>query len=41
MVGIVGGATFGVAKLANLVGVRVIGNNGYSDWGTVLSALSW
>ena len=39
--GIIGSRTYGVAKKAKLLGVRIIGARGTSDWATVISALNW
>lgn len=39
--GIVASRTYGVAKKANIIGVKVLNNRGIGNWGTVLSGLNW
>ena len=39
--GIIGSLQYGVAKQVNLIGVKVIGSSGVTDWATVLAAINW
>ncbi len=39
--GTVGGATYGVAKGASLISVRVFGCSGGSQWSTIIAAIDW
>ena len=39
--GIVAGKTFGVAKQARVIGVKVLNNNGSGDWGSVIAGINW
>ncbi|MFF8606832.1 S8 family peptidase [Streptomyces sp. NPDC015346] len=39
--GTIGGTTYGVARKASLVGVRVLGCDGNGDWAGVIAGLDW
>jgi subtilisin family serine protease len=39
--GTVGGSTYGVAKSATLIGVRVLDCSGYGAWSTVIAGVDW
>ncbi|RUP50820.1 hypothetical protein BC936DRAFT_137612 [Jimgerdemannia flammicorona] len=41
IVGIIGGNTYGVAKEANLIAVKILGKNKSGKWSSVLQGLSW
>jgi hypothetical protein len=41
LAGIIGGTTYGVAKAATLVGVRVLGCTGAGSWATVIAGIDW